>query len=169
MKHVPLSRIFMRWLLAAVLAVSMVACASRPELVDHAFGFDLTMDHQENVEVLDYRYGNSKLPVFAPPDLVAKGHDFGSANVIGPMVRGDFLYVKWRLKDTGQIYEETVGLKKRLPKDITDCRITFLIRGSQLFVYLVTPKPLPDRESPNGPHMYRGRKVITLYPDTTQN
>ena len=150
-------------LLIALMLLS--ACASGPEVVDHSFGFDMRRDNQGDVEVLNYRYGDSKLPVRADEERVKAGDTFGFQGVTGPMLRGSFLYVKWRIKTTGQIYEDTVDLRNRLPADIKDCRIYFIIHGPQLYVYLITPKPLPPDEPPNGPHMYRSQKVLTIYPD----
>jgi hypothetical protein len=158
-----LARFFLGGTLVALLTLS--SCASGPEIVDHAFSFDARRDGQENVEVLDYRYGNSKLPVRADETRVKAGDTFGFQGVHGPMLRGDFLYVKWRIKTTGQIYEDTVDLRSRLPANITDCRIHFLIRGSQLYVYLITPQKRPIGEPPNGPKMYDDLKTLTIYPD----
>lgn len=100
------------------------------------------------------------------------------------MLRGDFLYVKWRLKQTGEVYEDTVDLKSRLPADITDHRIHFVIRGPQLYVYLISPErlnpnPCPSQEAlrklakTEAPgdrifRMYCNLKITTLYPDQTK-
>jgi len=81
------------------------------------------------------------------------------------MLRGDFLYVKWRIKSTGQVYEDTVDLRRRLPADITDHRIHFIVKGPQLYVYLITPERRPPDMPPNGPRPYQYLKTITIYPD----
>ena len=125
---------FMRWLFVLLAVFSLAACATGPEVVDHAFGFDMRRDNQENVEILNYRYGDSKLPVRANEERVKAGDTFGFQGVHGPMLRGSSLYVKWRIKTKGEVYEDTVDLRKRLPADITDCRIHFIIHGSQLYV-----------------------------------
>lgn len=57
-----------------------------------------------------------------------------------PMPVGEFLYVKWRVRATGQVYEERVSLRNRLPVDMKDHGLTFVIEGPQLYVYLITPK-----------------------------
>jgi hypothetical protein len=84
------------------------------------------------------------------------------------MRQGDSLYVKWRLRATGEIHEETVDLRHRLPRDITEHRIYFMIKGPQLYVYLVPPdsKKLPKGAPSNGPRIYRGLDVKTIYPDS---
>jgi hypothetical protein len=78
------------------------------------------------------------------------------------MLRGDFLYVKWRIDSTGQVYEDTVDLKSRLPRDITNHEIYFIVKGTQLVVYLITPeRRLPDME-PNGPRKTQYLKTLTI-------
>ncbi len=81
------------------------------------------------------------------------------------MLRGGFLYVKWRILSTGQVYENNIDLRERLPADIKDHRVTFLIRGPQLYVYLITHDRRPPDIVPNGPQRYQHLKTITLYPD----
>lgn len=81
------------------------------------------------------------------------------------MLRGDSLYVKWRVKSSGRVYEDTVDLRNRLPRDIKDHRIYFVIKGEQLYVYLISPQRRPSDVPPNGPGMYRHRIVKTIYPD----
>jgi hypothetical protein len=152
--------------IVGVLLAILTGCATNPNVVDHAFGFDMTNDGQD-AELLDYRYGSSKLPVHAPESAVLEGKTIYSANVNGPMLRGDFLYVKWRNKNTKEVYEDTVDLRQRLPANIADHRIHFIIRGSQLYVYLIPPKEKkrPPGTPPNGPRMYDDLNVITIYPD----
>jgi hypothetical protein len=157
-------QVWTRWLVALIALVAVAACASNPEVVDHSFGFDTLKDGQD-AEVIDYRYGNSKLPVHAPEWAVKEGKTFTFNSVGGPMQRGDFLYVKWRIKSTSEVYEDNVDLRHRLPSDIKGHHIHFIIRGPQLYVYLVTPeKRLPDA-APNGPRMYSYRRTLTIYPD----
>ena len=85
------------------------------------------------------------------------------------MLRGDDLYVKWRDKLSGNVFEKTIDLRSRLPADIYDHRIVFVIggpRSSEVFVYLVSPERRPPDMAPNGPRIYSYRKVSTIYPDT---
>lgn len=157
--------IVVKWLLLMAALLAFAAAAADPDKVDHAFGFDMRRDKQQEVEVLDYRYGESAAALRAPPADVAAGKTFVFEGVRGPMPRGESLYVKWRLKSTGQVFEDTVDLRRRLPADLAGSRIHFLIRGPQLHVYLITPMRRPADEPPNGPHTYRSRKTFTLYPD----
>jgi len=98
------------------------------------------------------------------------------------MLPGDSLYVKWRIKSTSEVYDDTVDLKSRLPEDIANNRIHFIIKGSQLYVYLITPErlhpnPCPRRDQlcrimdpscPSADHRifswYCSKNITRLYP-----
>ena len=141
------------------------ACATGPQIVDHSFAFDARRD-SPGVEVLDYRYGDSDLPGASNPDYIRKeGRSLQRQGVTGPMRKGSSLYVKWRTLTDNKVYQETVDLRKRLPRNITDCEIYFLIRGPRLYVYLVTPEARPADVPPNGPRTFHDRKVLTIYPN----
>jgi len=160
------SRIFIYAILVLAAVCALAACAADTRIVNHSFGFDVRRDGQDAI-VLDYRYGESKLPVRAPEEAVKKGEVFYFSGVTGPMLRGDYLYVKWRNKNTDQVYEDTVDLRSRLPDDITDHRVYFMIRGAQLYVYLIPPESkrrLPGAPSV-GPRMYSDLDTKKIYPD----
>lgn len=150
------------YLLAFVFALT--ACASNQGVVFHSFGFDLRYDNQD-AEMLDYRYGDSKSPSRAADWAVSEGTPVFFEGVTGTMRRGDFLYAKWRIRSSQKVYEDTVDLRNRLPANIADHRIVLMINGSQLWVYLVAPDKRSAGDLPNGPQRYRDRRVITLYPD----
>lgn len=153
---------------SAAILCAAGACAAGPELVNHSFQFDATRD-SPGVTVLDYRYGNSKIPgARSPEDYIRAGRPAQSANIHGEMLRGDLLWVKWKVNSDDRIYEDTVDLKSRLPKNIEDDVIYFKIDGAQLYVYLVLPDRLTGGETSNGPAKYRYRKSITLYPDSAR-
>ncbi|HJV80754.1 hypothetical protein [Noviherbaspirillum sp.] len=154
----------MRWVNSLVLVCLLAACAFNRDVVFHSFAFNVSLDDQD-AEVLDYRYGDSRLPVRAPEEAVKEGKTFGGNGVTGPMLRGDFLYVKWRNKRTGSIFEDTVDLRHRLPQNIEKHIVYFMIRGPQLYIYLVSPDPRPPGTPAIGPSMYRSKKVTQLYPD----
>ena len=162
------NRQWFRTLIARAIALASAsivsACATGPEIVDHSFAFDALRD-SPGVEVLDYRYGDSKLPGASNPDYIRKeGRSLQRTGISGPMRKGDSLYVKWRTVTDNKIYEETVDLRSRLPKDITDCELYFVIKGSQLYVYLVLPQRRPPGIPPNGPRQYHDHYVLTIYP-----
>lgn len=137
-------------------------CAAK-DIVNHTFEFDAGWESPD-IEVLNYQYGNSKLIGVRPPKWVLKDTPQGATGVTGPMLRGEFLYVKWRIKETGEVLEDRVDLKERLPRNIEGCRIHFIVRGRQLYVYLISPKPNPDRFQKPPLPMYADLKVIEIYP-----
>lgn len=141
----------------------------------HSFSFDVRQDSPD-VEVLDYQYSNSRHNgIRANSEVVNMGLPFNDQGIYGPLLRGDFLYVKWRVKKPGTLlpeylgtYEDRVDLKSRLPADITGLRIHFVIRGSQLYVYLIWPG-LKDASVPEGPvKMYHHQKQVQIYPDPSK-
>lgn len=145
--------------------VALGACATGSKLTDHAFSFDARWDSPD-VEVLNYRYGDSKQPGARVQEYSLRdGKIPQAAGINGPMLRGDFLYVKWRIKNTGDVFEDTVDLRSRLPADIAQHRVHFVIKGPQLYVYLISPERKPADWPPNGPRRYDFLKVITIYPD----
>ena len=112
---------------------------------DHSFEFDARLDSQD----VD---GGSKHPGASPPEYMLKsGKVAQQASISGKMLRGDDLYVKWRIRSTNEIFEDTVNLKDRLPSDINGHRIRFIVQGPQLYVYLISPEkqlpnPCPSRD-----------------------
>ncbi len=173
-----------RWVLLGWVLACLTACASGPRVVDHAFSFDARWD-SPGIEVLNYRYGSSNMPgTHIAPELLRTGQPSGGMGINGPMPIGDTLYVKWRIKATGEVFEDTVDLKSRLPEDITRHHIYFIVGGPQLYIYLIgpvrlNPNPCPSREElrklgtsglPNNRIFakYCNLKIVTLYPDHPQ-
>ena len=151
-----------RWYAVFATLALLAACTTGPKVVDHAFTFDVLSDSPD-AELLAYRYGDSKLPVSWMPGPNVKTKAPQRSNVNGPMLQGDSLYVKWRLKSTGAVYEDAVDLRHRLPKDITNHRIYFMIKGPQLFIYLIPPLQRPGGS--NTPRMYPEANTTRIYPD----
>jgi hypothetical protein len=83
----------------------------------------------------------------------------------GPMLRGDFLWVKWKVLAEDRTCEDTVDLKSRLPRNIEGDVIYFKVDGARLYVYLVLPGRLTGGQTSSGRAKYRYRKALTLYPD----
>lgn len=165
MKFPPLPEKCLKWLVSLAMLVVAAACAASPEIVDHAFAFDTGKDGQ-NAVVLNYRYGGPQLAIRAPEWAVKQGRSFTFESVQRPMPKGDYLYVKWRDNATGRVYEDTVDLRHRLPEDIADHTLYFMIRGAQLYVYLISPASVerPPEMRTVGPRMYRDRKIVRIYP-----
>ena len=169
-------------LLARFVLVALANCATgNADIVDHAFGFDAVHD-SPGFEILDYRYGESKQPGARPTQWeLERGAVRQGTSTYGDMLRGDLLFVKWRDKATGEIYEDTVDLRDRLPKNIKRHEIYFIVSGSHLHVYLIAPEKLNPNPCPGydglrklrvskSPDdkifgMYCDRKITRLYPD----
>lgn len=125
--------------------LAFTACASE-QYTFHSFSFR-AISESPDIEVLDYQYGakgeyerGGAVGLRPPQYRVERGEVFTGVGVAGNLPKGDFLYVKWRIKETGQIYEDKVDLNTRVPKDITQYGIHFVIVKTQLFVYLI-PSP----------------------------
>lgn len=167
----------LKCLFASLMLFGLTACATggimdKDVYQAHTFSFD-TLHDSPDVDVLDYQYSNSRHNgVRANPERIKMGEDFGGTSISGSILRGDFLYVKWRVKKPGTLlpeylgtYEDRVDLSLRLPADITNLRIHFVIRGAQMYVYLIWPG-LKDVSVPEGPvKMYRHQKQVQIYPD----
>ena len=136
-------------------------------MVRHHFSFD-TITDSPDAGVLDYQYGSSgQFGTHANKGKVQSGGVFAAWNTAGVMPRGEFLYVKWRLRQSGEIHEDKVDLQSRLPADITNHRIHFMVKGPQLYIYLISPETEKrPAASPLGPlRMYGDLKQIQIYPD----
>lgn len=174
----------MRRISVVFLFLVLTACAGGPnaqnELVFHSFEFDVSQD-SPNAELIDYRYGSSRdVGVANTESQRLRGTSRQRASMSGGMHRGDDLYVKWRLKDTGKVYEDTVDLKSRLPRSIKRQNIYFIIDGEQLYVYLISFDPVrgyltkDEAEADNRAmektrhkslRYYARNDVVQVYPD----
>lgn len=140
------------YLAMSMLGVALAACASKPRLADHSFEFDARTDSPD-IELLSWRYGTSRHPgARSCPDPRAVCTKVGQqAGISGAMRIGEDLYVKWRVKSSGDVFEDTVDLRDKLPRNIEDHTIRFIANQSQLYVYLITPikhasNPCPSNE-----------------------
>lgn len=162
------SRLVAVALLATLTVLS--GCATGPKLVAHAFSYDGRSDDPRwanQVHLLEYSYGDKYHMV---RDTVKYGKESVpySSSVNGSMPVGDFLYVKWRIKETGEEIEDKVDLRNRLPDNMFDHRITFVIDGKQLYVYLVTPQA-KKTDAPPILKTTKSRYYVTyeIYPNNT--
>jgi hypothetical protein len=174
-RYVCLSNFALRFFLILCLALS-VGCATGPSLVNHSFSFDARWDSPD-IEILEYRYGDN--PMTRTPNYRAKdGGIRQSLGVNGPFPRGDSLYVKWKLKSSGAVHEDTVDLRERLPRDMTNHRIYFVVDGHQLRVFLISPEKVSGRCPADRAlaartmeprdrvfRLYCDRQITTIYPD----
>jgi hypothetical protein len=155
-------------LIVSIGLISLTACTMRGNMVFHSFEFDTRHDSPD-VDVLDYHYGSSRqIGTHPEKERVLLGEKFAHNSISGVMPRGEFLYVKWRIRGTGKIYEDKVDLKTRVPADIANHTIYFAVRGAQLYVYLISPELHPPFE-PDGPiRVYKPYKQHQIYPDQSK-
>lgn len=133
--------IFSGWLALGLFVTCMLSGCAMADTPMHSFSFDAK--ESPEAQILDYEYGDSKLHGTRPePYLLQEGRPPQMANTYGAMQRGEFLWVKWQIKRTGQIYEDRVDLRNHLPADLTGYRIHFVVNGPQLYVYLISPEKI---------------------------
>jgi hypothetical protein len=160
----------LRFVVALFFAVALVACASGPKVALHGFSFDGIGDANKwrnQIEILEYNYGGSQRAfrnsLENPNSQGLYKNDTGlppTHYVAGFLPVGDFLYVKWRIKQTGEVLEERVDLKDRLPQQMDHHTLTFSIDERQLHVYVVTPFPRYD------PKLPKTERIADVYPPT---
>jgi hypothetical protein len=147
---------------ALLLIVAVAGCAtssSRVGLIDHGFAFDARLD-SPGVTVLNYSYSARSAPEWAVKE--GRCPQFDNANLAMPA--GGKIYVKWTVNATGEILEQTIDLDDRLPRDMANHKIYFVIKRRQLFVYVITPKLRKQDEPIIGPNKYRYYKVLQVHP-----
>lgn len=156
--------IFTVWLrlLAALLICSttLLACASGPEqpkIYSYQIQWNVATDApiygKAEVKILDHSYGVANKFEIKP----GKWHrdrfpsqgccDLTNDGIVAP--RGDYLYFKWRVIATGEVFEDRVDLSKRLPQDMNNRGLYIAIFGSQLYVYLFPPQRVKQQSGPD--------------------
>ncbi len=160
-----------RWaqcLVVALLLAVAAGCANPVQAVNaaqyHAFGFDARQDSPDT-EILAYRYGSVNIGQLRMPYW--KDEKEGSRQATGihaTMSIEGGLYVKWRLRSTGQVFEDTVDLRVVLPNDYRNQWVYFVAKGPQLFVYRVETIPRPADWPAIGPRKFQHEKVHQIYP-----
>jgi hypothetical protein len=139
---------YSKWFALIFLQFLLAGCAmSGQKWANQSFDFD-TASESKDVNILDWQYGehgyvgneHQTLPR-APKDRVDKGLPIGGGGLSGGMPVGDYIYVKWRIKATGEIREDKVDLRSRLPNDMNNHGIHFIVKGAQLYIFLVPPMP----------------------------
>ena len=157
---------------AIVMMLALPACASTERKFSFEFGI---LDPDKDVEILNWRYGNSDEPYTqASKDYLATGHIPQADNVYANFPPGDVLYVKWRVLSTDKVYEDKVDLHSSLPFDMNHKIIHFSIKGPQLYVYLIEGIHSKDQlhapEAADCPtKLYKDNKCTELYPDHWKN
>lgn len=165
-------------LLLAALSV-MAGCATDPsnspatnvnnnqKLVAHAFSFNGWNDKwAQKVDLLAYSYGDQYRAV--QREVKNGEQTLGySSSVNGGMPVGEFLYVKWRVKETGEEVEERVDLSSRLPANMFNLELTYVIDGRQLYIYIVTKAPKPKEAAILKTAWSLNNLTFEIYPNNT--
>jgi len=164
--HSPRWRLVVMFVPAAFASFYVVsACSGGQDYVDHGFEFDAPSD-SPGVEILDFKYGDGTgHGTRNPQSLLDEGKPLQRISVRGPMRRPDSLFVKWRLASDGRTYEDSVDLRKRLPRDFDGSTVYFRVRGTQLEVFLIDTEPRQPNTPSIGPRRFRNLKVTKIYPD----
>jgi hypothetical protein len=170
----------LKWLFIFIIQFALQSCAwGGQTMVFHSFSFD-TLEDSPGIEVLDYQYGghnkeyddSGQVGIRAEKERVARGDVFNAQGTGGVMPRAAFLYVKWRIKESGQVYEDRVDLTTRLPADITHCGIHFVVKGPRLYVYLIPPPgvwpALAIRRAATDKKVAAYLKEHQIYPDQSK-
>ena len=163
----------MKWMLYVgliALTLFLGACAAvGPREPNHSFSYDGWFDGwAKQVDLLEYRYGDKERMTSSAikPGEVSLNRQ---AIISGSMPIGEFLYVKWRIQETGEVLEDRVDLRQLLPWNMDKHKVTFVIDGRQLYVYLVTNQPKPYK-SPPILKTYLSDSTVTyeIYPNNTR-
>lgn len=111
--------------------------------VDHSFEFNVDTD-SPGIEVLDYEYSTRK-PSKEAYLKIGGNHVAQSEGITGGFPRGDFVYMKWRVRATDEVFEDRVDLRQRLPPDIRRRRIYCVIEERQMYVLLIDLEKYRER------------------------
>jgi hypothetical protein len=104
-------------------------------VVDHSFEFNVDTD-SPGIELLDYEYSTRKP---TRDQLLGEGGNSvkQTLGTTGFFPRGDFVNMKWRIRVTGDVFEDRVDLRQWLPTEIRGQRIYCVIDRKQLYVLLM--------------------------------
>ncbi len=106
------------------------------KVVNHGFEFDVRKD-SPGIDILDYEYSTRKPSKEAY--LGIGGSSIAQWNgIYGGFPVGDFIYMKWRIRSTGEIFEDRVNLRGRLPSDMTDQQIYCVIDAEILYIFIIS-------------------------------
>lgn len=135
-----------RLLLAISLLLCLIGCATPTGLVLHEMEYEAVpnLKNKPDTEILAFRFGSPGDKAFAL-DLATYEYPTGRIPQRGGM--GGYMKVrtsvwaKWKSLADGQVHEAAADFAKKLPKDMTNCRIFFTTYSNRLTVYLVTAEP----------------------------
>lgn len=133
--------------------------------ISYGFEFNLSKDGQHAV-ILTYKYySGSRLLISRVPEDFANFTGLYGESMRAPMPRGTSLYVKWKDTNTNEVFEDTVAMSKRLPKDMSEKIISLMIYGRQLYIFVTSDKPHVPGTPVIGPSENKRLETIQIYPD----
>jgi len=158
-----------RWLTGICLVLVLSACATGSRQPVHTFQFDARFDDwATQADLLEFSYGDKERMTHkvVQPGQERIGYQW---LVNGAMPIGEYLYVKWRITQTGEVIEDKVDLRPLLPWNLGGHTLTFVIDGRQLYVYLVTPQFKPYKSPPVlKTYLSDSRVTYEIYPRNTR-
>lgn len=137
-----------QWLSLLLILSILTACAGASQVLTNRAYHSLSFrpgTESVGIDLLVYRYGSAnQFGLRTPSEDAAEGKISSGAAITGLLPVGDDFYAKWRDKNTGQIYEDTVDLKSRLPFSMDRQRLKPIIEGSQLYIYVISYDPVRE-------------------------
>lgn len=117
-------------------------------VVFHSFEFDALRDSKD-IEVLDYMYKTANENIVGNPqrDLL-NGKTRQARADTGVMTVGETLYVKWKIKSTGEMFEKSIDLKPILPASMKDKTLFFILDRQEIYVYTISHQPVRENFTP---------------------
>lgn len=106
----------------------------------------LPKQKRTDTEVMDYHFSFGRNTSDGSTRKERAQVAMTTTDEIGPLPRGQGLYVRWKVKSTGKVYEDAVNLEPLLPSTDQNDRtyipegftISFKVKGPKLYVYLHT-------------------------------
>lgn len=128
--------------LAGIVLLALLAACTGPQVLNgrayHRLAFNVARE-SVGIELLYYRYGSvNEHGLRTTQAEVREGLMRQAIRMSGDLPVGEEMYVKWRDKNTGKVYEDTVDLRSRLPFSMYKQELHFFIEGAQLYVYLIS-------------------------------
>lgn len=101
----------------------------------HSYEFNIKTDSPD-IELLDYNYSIAKP---SKEDYAGTGGNGISTQIgiTGPFPVGKSVYMKWRVKSTGNIFEDKVELNNPIVGGIKNKRLYCVIDGKQLYLLIM--------------------------------
>lgn len=114
------------------------------QVVFHSFNFDALRDSKD-IEVLDYMYKTANENIAGNPwERRQEGRSQQGHSETGVMTVGETLYVKWKIKSTGEVIEKSIDLKPILPASMKDKTLTFILEKQNIYVYTISHQPVRE-------------------------